>query len=226
MFIQEHRTQWPIRVMCLVLEVHPSGYYAWTKEQPHATCDEERAIVLEMREIHRKTKRATGSRRMRRQLRLKGLIVGRHRIQRLMREDGMRVVRTPRAFVVTTDSNHNDRIAPNLLDRKFEATKPNQKWCADFTYINTLSGFVYLAIVMDLFSRRIIGWCVSDVMTQDMTMTALKRAMKLRKNPKFVIVNTDRGSQYTADAYRTMLHTYDGIASMSRKGNPWERTRA
>lgn len=222
MFIHEYRTQWRVTVMCHVLEVHPSGYYAWTKRPPHEMSEEERAIVMAMREIHRKSRRTNGSRRMVRELRRQGKVVGRHRIRRLMQEDGMRTVQTPRKFVVTTDSNHSHRIAPNLLDRKFDAAEPNQKWCADFTYIQTLRGFVYLAVVMELFSRRIIGWHVADSMTQELTITALKRAMKQRGKPKHVIVHTDRGSQYAADDYRATLRSYDGIASMSRKGDPWD----
>jgi len=222
MFIHDNKEQWPVRVMCAVLNVHASGYYAWVNRPARTACSGERAIVLEMRKQHSKSKRAIGSRRLSKALQAVGLRVGRHRMRRLMREDGLQTKRTPNQRVKTTDSNHSFRIAPNLLARNFHAELPNQKWCADFTYIATDRGFVYLAAVMDLFSRRIIGWHVADSMTQELTITALKRAMKQRKNPVQVIVHTDRGSQYAADDYRTTLRDFDGMASMSRKGDPWD----
>lgn len=222
MFIQNHKDQWPVRVMCSALEVHPSGYYAWTRHTTSTRDAEDRLLVLEMRKQHRLSKRRSGSRRLALAITALGMRVSRHRMRRLMREDGLQTKRTPRRHVVTTDSNHSFRIAPNLLARNFNAEEPNQKWCADFTYIDTLCGFVYLAVVMDLFSRRIVGWYIAETMTQDLTITALKRAMWQRKYPKQVIVHTDRGSQYAADDYRSTLRDFDGVASMSRKGDPWD----
>lgn len=222
MFIHQHKREWPVSVMCAVLEVHPSGYYAWVQRPPSTKRDRHRTIVLEMRNHHRKSRRASGSRRLRKSLSGAGIRVGRHLLRRLMREDGIVAKRTPNQRVTTTDSNHSHRIAPNHLNRDFQAAMPNQKWCADFTYIPTSAGFVYLAVVLDLFSRRVVGWHVADTMTQELTITALKRAMRLRKYPKNVLVHTDRGSQYAADVYRDILRGFGGIASMSRKGDPWD----
>lgn len=222
MFIQNRKGQWPVRVMYSALDVHPSGYYAWTRRAPGTRDNEKLTLVLEMRKQHRLSNRRSGSRRLARTITGLGMRVSRHTMRRLMREDGLQTRRTPRRHVVTTDSNHSFRIAPNLLARNFHAERPNQKWCADFTYVDTLRGFVYLAVVMDLFSRRIVGWYVADTMTQELTITALKRAMKQRKYPKHVIVHTDRGSQYAADDYRSTLRGFDGVASMSRKGDPWD----
>lgn len=222
MFIHDHRKQWPVRVMCTALEVHPSGYYAWSKRPAVTKSAEECSLVLDLRTLHRKSKCSSGSRRLSRELKAAGRFVGRHKVRRLMREDGLHTKRTLRRHVETTNSNHSYRIAPNVLERNFHADEPNQKWCADFTYIDTLRGFVYLAVVMDLFSRRIIGWYIAEAMTQELTITAMKRAMKQRKYPKRVIVHSDRGSQYAADDYRATLREFDGIASMSRKGDPWD----
>lgn len=222
MFIHNHRTEWPVAVLCAVLEVHPSGYYAWQKRAPINRSNEERAIVIEIRNEHRRSRRSSGSRRLCKALRAVGIRVGRHRMRRLMREDGIVAKRTPRKSVTTTDSNHSYRIAPNILNRDFSAAMPNVRWCADFTYVRTNTGFAYLAVVLDLFSRRVVGWHVAGAMTQDLTIKALRNAMRHRKNPKCVLVHTDRGSQYAADAYRDTLKSFDGIASMSRKGDPWD----
>lgn len=222
MFIRHHLEQWSVRMMCDVLHVAPSGYYAWARRPERVPSAEECKVLLAMREIHEATKRVTGSRRMQRELRLRGFVVSRHTVRRLMREDGMRVVRTPRRFQGKTDSTQPSRVASNLLDREFQAAEPNQKWCADFTYIATRKGFVYLAVVMDLFARRIIGWHVADIMTDTLTITALTQAWKNRNMPTGVMMHSDRGSQYTSDDYWTTLNDCGAVVSMSRKGNPWD----
>lgn len=224
MFIHEHRRQWPIVVMCQVLSVHPSGYYAWLRRPASEPSAEERALLLAMREIHTVRKQTVGSRRMVEELAIRQLRAGRDKVRRLMREDGMRVKRTPRyRGVQTTDSNHEHPVAENLLGQDFTATAPNQKWSCDITYIRTRRGFVYLAIVMDLFSRRIIGWHVSDTMTQQLTIVALWKAWTRRKQPTGMIVHSDRGKQYAANGYRMFLANYcKAQQSMSRKGNCWD----
>lgn len=222
MFIREHQKQWPVTMMCKELHVSASGYYAWTKRPECEPTEEERALLLKMRDIHTKTKHTTGSRRMRHLLRLENIVASRHRIRRLMREDGMRVVRTPRRLHPKSACTAATRVAPNVLDRNFCATEPNQKWCADFTYIATRMGFVYLAVVMDLFSRRIIGWHVADTMSDTLTITALTQAWKSRGMPSGVLMHSDRGSQYTSDDYWATLNDCGAVVSMSRKGNPYD----
>jgi len=224
MFISEHRHQWPIGVMCRVFSVNPSGYYAWLRRPAAEPSAEERALLLAMREIHAASNHTAGSRRMVHELALKHVRAGRHKVRRMMREDGMRAKRTPRRRgVQTTDSNHTLPVAENLLDRNFTATAPNEKWSCDITYIRTRRGFVYLAIVMDLFSRRVIGWHVSERIDEQLTIMALWKAWKHRKRATGMIIHSDRGSQYASKRYRAFIkNVCKARQSMSRKGNCWD----
>ena len=224
MFIREQSYLWPVRVMCSVLSVHPSGYYKWLRRPASETTAEELSLLKTIREIHRKSKCTIGSRRMVEELAGKGVSVGRHRVRRLMRHDGLVVKRTPRhRGIATTDSNHRYQVSDNLLRRNFTATAPNQKWSCDITYIRTLSGFVYLAIVMDLYSRRIIGWHVSQDRTQQLTIKAVWKAWKARKQATGMIIHSDRGVEYAAHGYRNFIQRYcKAKQSMSRRGNCWD----
>ena len=201
MFIRDHGKVWPVRVMCKVLNVSPAGYYDWRKRLPE-TPEADRVLVLAIRELFAESKSSFGSRRMVRELRKKGHHVGRDRVRRLMREDGLQTKHaTTKRRISTTDSNHN----------------------CDITYIRTRAGFVFLAIVMDLYSRRIIGWAVSDEMDQGLTIRALYRAWVNRKRPTGVLIHSDRGSQYAAIAYRRLISERKRCTqSMSRKGNCWD----
>lgn len=224
MFINEHKHMWPIRLMCKVFDVHPSGYYAWVQRPEREPTDEERALLKAMRAIHTNQKHTVGSRRMVEELRREHMHIGRHKARRLMREDGMHVKRTPRfKRVSTTDSVHDHPVAENILNRNFDVDTPNAVWSCDITYIRTVHGFVYLAIVMDLFSRRVIGWHVAETMTQQLTITALWKAWKNRKHATGMIIHSDRGVQYAAEGYRHFLtHYCKATQSMSRKGNCWD----
>jgi transposase InsO family protein len=209
--------------MCAVFGVSPSGYYEWSKraDQPSRSDAE---LLMEMRALFIESRMTFGSRRMVQGLKRKGRSVGRCRVRRLMREDFMVTKHAQRhRRVVTTDARHSESIAPNLLSRNFNPITPNVAWSCDITYLRTRTGFVYLAIVMDLFSRRIIGWAVSDAITQQLTIDALYRAWISRKCPKDVLIHSDRGSQYAAVAYRGLIKDrMSCIQSMSRKGNCWD----
>ena len=224
MFIDEHTHQWPVRVMCKVFSVHPSGYYAWKRRPEKTPTDEERALLLEMRKIHKQSRRSAGTRTMVNNLRVVGYRVGRTRVRRLMKEDGIVAKRTPKyRRVSTTDSAHDFVVAKNHLNRNFTPEAPNKAWSCDITYIRTRGGFVYLAIVMDLYSRRIIGWHADERMTQGLTIMALWKAWKNRDMPTGMLIHSDRGKQYAADKYRKFLNNYcKARQSMSRKGNCWD----
>lgn len=228
MFIMEHAEQWDVGTMCRVLHVSRSGYYAWKERPETERSAEELQLVRTMRALFDEHDRAMGSRRMVKCLRAAGHNIGRCKTRRLMREDGLVSKRTRKArAVTTTDTNHDHPIAENILQRRFKPSEPNRAWVCDITYIRTLRGFVYLAIVMDLYSRRIIGWHMSDTMTQEITIRALWMAWTRRGRPTGVIVHSDRGSQYAANAYRKLLVERCGcVQSMSRKGNCWDNAPA
>ena len=177
-----------------------------------------------MRQIFTESKRAVGTRGLVENLALQGFVVGRKRVRRLMKADGKVAKRTPKARRVnTTDSRHRMPVAENLLQRNFSVASPNTVWSGDITYIRTLRGFVYVAVVMDLCSRRIIGWHVSENITQELTITALRKAWTSRKRPTGMILHSDRGVQYAAGGYRAFLEQHcKARQSMSRKGDCWD----
>jgi putative transposase len=164
-----------------------------------------------------------GSPRMTAELNEDGHGVGRHRVARLMRENGLKALQKKR-FKKTTDSDHGGPVAPNVLDQNFAADAPNQKWGVDISYIWTNEGWLYLAIVLDLFSRRIVGWAISDRMRKDLAMTALKRAIAMRRPEQSLIHHSDRGSQYCAGAYLKLLSDHGFTASMSGRGNCYDNS--
>jgi transposase InsO family protein len=220
-FIEDHRDVFNVRVMCAVLEVSASGYYAW-RERPESQRDvANRELLAEVRRVHSDSRRRYGSPRVHAALRREGRRVGRNRIARLMRRHGIQARRT-RRFRKTTDSNHAFPIAPNLLARQFTATAPNQVWLADITYWPTLEGWLYLAIVLDMFSRKVVGWAMSDTMSQELTIAALRMAITNRRPGPGLLHHSDRGSQYAAHDYRRLLDEHGMLCSMSRKGDCWD----
>lgn len=220
-FIEEHRALWRLRTMCRVLHASKSGYFAWRdgRESPRKAADQ--ALTTQIEAIHEQQRRVYGSPRIHQALRQQGTRVSRKRVERLMRRAGIRV--TPsRRFTTTTDSNHDQPIADNLLQQDFSATAPNQKWVTDITYIQTGEGWLYLAAIIDLFSRRVVGWAMSSTMETSLVLTALDMALGNRSPGKDLVHHSDRGSQYASKAYRQALHD-DGItASMSRRGNCYD----
>jgi len=208
--------------MSVVLDVSISGYRAWKRG---GTPDRKRLTDLQMlaviRAIHAELKGAYGSPRMVRELRLRGFTAGKERVERLMRENGIRA-RHKRRYKVTTDSKHGLPVAANLLDRNFMPTAPNQVWTSDITYLWTDEGWLYLAIVLDLFNREVIGWSMKPRMTTDIVTDALTMAWFRRRPEAGVMHHSDRGSQYASHGFQDKLKEFGMICSMSRKGNCWD----
>jgi putative transposase len=178
-FIENHREVFHVRVMCSVLEVSASGYYAWRARPESTRFPADRVLLESIRRVHAESRRRYGSPRVHAALQAEGHRVSRNRVARLMHRHGIRV-RTKRRFRVTTDSKHAFPLAPNLLDRQFTASGPNKVWLADITYIPTGEGWLYLAVVLDLFSRKVVGWAMRDTLAQELTLTALRMAITSR----------------------------------------------
>ncbi len=223
--INAHCATYPVALMCRVLEVAPSGFYAWRKQPMPARRRRDHVLGVHVRAAFAASRRRYGSPRVHAELRAAGHHVGRKRVARLMREDGL-VARPQRRFVATTQSRHDSPIAPNLLERRFEVDAPNRVWVADLTYLRCTAGFVYLAVVLDLFSRRVVGWAVSTSLTAAVATKALQQGLILRSPPSGLIHHSDRGVHYACDAYTTLLAAHRITPSMSRKGNCWDNAVA
>jgi len=209
--------------MCRLFEVSRSGYYAWLKRPPSARWHEDIRLTEQIREIHRDSGQSYGTPRVVRALRLEGYRVGRRRAGRLMRRAGL-TVKGKRRFVLTTDSNHSRPIAPHLLRRSFWPNRPNKAWAADITYIPTKEGWLYLAVVLDLFSRKVVGWETSDRMKSTLVTGALQKALDRRAPKRGLIHHSDRGSQYASELFREVLSQHFIRASMSRRRNCWDNS--
>jgi putative transposase len=226
--ITRHRGEFQVRLMCRVLEVAPSGYYASLKRPLswHALIDE--VLMARVRIIHAESGETYGAPRVHQELQAEGLPASPKRVARLMREDGLvaRPRKAPR--VSTTTSDHDDPIAPNLLARQFDVNGVglNRVWVADITYIPTREGMLYLATVLDLGSRRCVGWAMRDTLEGELTLSALHMACAARRPAPGLIHHSDRGSQYTSAAYRDELATYGMLASMSGKGDCYDNAVA
>lgn len=220
-FIEDHREVFLVRVMCAVLAVSSSGYYAWRGRPPGQRAEANRALLNDIRRVYAASRRRYGSPRVHAALHAEGKRAGRNRIARLMQCHGIQAHRK-RRFRRTTDSNHAFPLAPNLLARQFSAAAPNRVWLADITYIPTKEGWLYLAVVLDLFSRKVVGWAMRETMAQDLTLDALHMAIANRRPGPGLLHHADRGSQYAARAYRRLLETQGMLCSMSRKGDCWD----
>lgn len=226
-FIYRHRLVWPIRVQCRVLRVSVAGYHEHfarrrTLARRRHLTDE--ALLTHIRAVHAEHAGAYGWPRMWRQLRAQDIRVGKQRVQRLMQKHGIRARGKRRFRVVTTDSRHALPVAPNLLNRKFAPGAPNRVWVGDITYIATNEGWLFLAIVIDLFSRRIVGWSLREDLHRELAINALQMAW-LRRGPGTtagLMFHSDRGSQYASQEFRHLLQGCGITASMSRKGNCWD----
>ncbi len=207
--------------MCRLLGVSTSGFYAWRKRPVSEKEKRSRRLEVKIRAIFNRRRRAYGSPRIWRELLADGENVGRGQVARLMRENGLRA-KQARKFKVTTDSNHDLPVAPNILGDMAPVTEENEAWVTDITYVWTRTGWLYLAAVMDLFSRRIIGWATSSHMKTDLISQALERALALRGPVPGVVHHSDRGSQYASKTYRERLKAADLVCSMSRKGNCYD----
>jgi putative transposase len=211
--------------MCQLLEVGRSGFYEYLKNKTSARTLENQYLKLKIKDIFMHNPSSYGSRRIRKLLQLEGIIISRRRVGKLMKQQNL-YCKTKRKFKVTTDSKHNLPIAPNLLQRDFTATKPDKKYVGDITYIWTNEGWLYLAVVIDLFSRRVVGWAMNSHMRAELVNNALTMAIWSRKPQRGLLWHTDRGSQYASESHRSILKDHGIIQSMSRKGNCWDNAVA
>jgi len=221
-FIEDRRADYPVKTMCDVLEVSPAGYYAWRARPESRRAVANRDLVDDIKRVHRDTSGRYGSPRIHAELRAQGRGVSRGRIERLMRRHGIRAIMARPRRVRTTDSRHDLPIAPNLLNRNFGADAPNRIWLADITYIETDQGWLYLATVMDLYSRRIVGWAMADHLRADLPLAALRMAISVQRPGAGLIHHSDRGVQYASADYCKVLQSAGFQASMSRKADCYD----
>ena len=225
-FIQRHRHAWPVSVQCRVLRVSVAGYHAHlvrraSSSQRRHLSDE--ALLVHIKALYAQTRGAYGWPRIWRELVARGISVGKERVQKLMQLHGVKA-RGKRRFKVTTDSRHELPISANLLNREFSVAEPDRVWVGDITYIATDEGWLYLAVVIDLFSRQVVGWSLRGDMTSNIVIDALRMAWFRRHPGKHagVLFHSDRGSQYASHAFRDVLKQYGITSSMSRRGNCWD----
>ena len=225
-FIGAHKGQYAVRTMCRVLAVSRSGYYAWENRKTSQREQTNHALLQKIKRVYRESDKSYGSPRIYRQLREEGEKYNRKRIVRLMRKHHIVAKKAPRRYPVTTKQRKGTPMAPNLLKQDFTAQRPNQKWVTDITYIDTAEGWLYLSVILDLYSRRIVGWAMSDRMDVHLVSQALKMAFRSRRPNKGLIHHSDRGSQYTSKVYQNYLHEYDCLVSMSFSGNCYDNAVA
>jgi len=216
--------RYPVRLMCRALAVSASGFYAAQHRRPSRRAREDQRLRVEIRTAHAASHRRYGAPKIHAELREHGLRCARKRVARLMRLEGLRGT-TPRRFRVTTQSRHPLPIATNQLDRQFSVTVQRERdrvWAADITYLWTAEGWLYLAVVLDVASRRVIGWCADAALDDSLTVRALAQALRLRRPAPGVVHHSDRGVQYASAAYRAVLAAHGLTRSMSRKGDCWD----
>lgn len=204
-----------------MLGVSSSGYYAWKIRPESRRKQEDKALIELIKRSHERSRQTYGYRRTHQDVIREGKLVGKERIRRLMKRHGM-TVKTKKKFKVTTDSNHSKPIYDNKLNRDFTASGVNQRWVSDMTYIPTMEGWLYLAIIMDLFSRKVVGWAMDARMKESLTIDALRMALIRRKITASLLLHSDRGSQYAANHYQDLLRMNRITCSMSRKGDCWD----
>lgn len=222
-FIQKWRHVWQIETMCRVMDVTTRGFRAWVNRPMSSRARGDMRLLAHIKDQYAQSLGSYGRPRMTAELKEIGLEVGERRVGRLMRVNGIIPVRTHR-YKVTTDSNHKHGYAENLLARNFQADGPNQKWAGDISYIWTAEGWLYLAVVLDLHSRRVIGWAVSDRMKKDLAIRAFDMAARLRNPPPGCIFHSDRGSQYASNDFQKRLAAYKMKPSMSGTGNCYDNS--
>jgi putative transposase len=219
------KAHFEVRRMCRVLGIAPSRYYDWESKQQSERAKQEAALLALIRRIFAKFRGRYGAPRVHGELAREGVAVSRKRVARLMREAGLRA-KGSRKYKATTDSDHALPVAPNLLQRDFKTDRPNAVWVSDITYIWTREGWMYLAAIIDLYSRKIVGWSLADRMTTSLVCDALDAAVKLRRPPPGLLFHSDRGSQYASHAFRRRLWRHQMRQSMSRRGNCWDNAVA
>ena len=221
-FVAKHRSIWPVAWLCKALDVSRSGFHAWLNRGPskHSQYDEE--LTRQMRASFLVSDRTYGARRVWHDVLAEGFSCGLHRIERLMQKNALKARPRRRSLPVDSGERMISAIAPNVLDRQFHAPVPNRKWIADFTYIWTAEGWLYVAAVIDLFSRRVVGWSMSTSMTAQLVTDALLMAIWRRGKPDALLHHSDQGSQYTSEQFRKLMEDNGVTCSMSRSGNVWD----
>jgi putative transposase len=224
-FVEAEKAHYPIRLLCRCLAVSRSGYYAWRKRPASARAQHDARLKVEIAASHSASRRTYGSPRVLRDLRDEGHRVSRKRVARLMRELGLEG-RRKRRFRATTDSGHRFPVAPNVLMRDFQVETPNTAWVTDITYLATLEGWLYLAVILDLFSRKVVGYAMSERIDRALVLDALRQALVKRPGARDLVHHSDRGSQYASHDYREALDQAGLMCSMSRRGNCWDNAVA
>jgi transposase InsO family protein len=220
-FIESEKASFPIAFMCERLKVSKSGFYAWRARPECARAREDRRLAVLTREAHEIGRKVYGSPRVHEELKAQGIHISRKRVIRLMKEQGIKG-KTPRKWVTTTDSKHDLPVAPNLLSRDFQASAPNRRWVGDITYLRTSEGWLFLAAVLDLYSRMVVGWAVSAVIDRHLVLKALDMALKRRCPSAGLLHHSDQGSQYASGDYQKVLDARGITCSMSRKGDCYD----
>ena len=220
-FIADHAAEWPVTWMCEALEVSASGYYAWAARPDSPTEQRRQELVGAIEEVHAEVRQRYGSPRMTAELKARGYECSENTVAKLMNVHGIQA-RAPRRFVRTTDSNHRLPVAENVLARDFDPEGPNEVWCADITYIPTGEGWLYLAVVEDLFSRMVVGWSMDQTMESRLVVDALEMAIARRRPGAGLLAHSDRGSQYASDHHQRVLAAEGIVCSMSGVGQCWD----
>ena len=224
-FVHAEKANFPVTLLCRVLEVSTSGYYRWRKAAPSRRARDDARLKPTIAAIYAESRQTYGSPRVHAEIVEQGLDAGRHRIARLMREMGLSAAPTKR-FRVTTNSRHGRGYAPDLVKRDFEPTEPNRLWVSDITYVWTDDGWAYLAVVLDLFSRRVVGWAIDDNMRDELVLDALDRALELRDTGEDLVHHSDRGGQYASKDFRARLDGHGIAWSMGATGCCYDNAAA
>ena len=224
-FVREHSGEYPVATMCGVLDVSKAGFYAWRSRPASRRSRANVELVEKIKSIHTESRKTYGAPRVHKALKNDGVHVSFNRVERLMRVNQI-LGRQKKRFRVTTSGAHPFPVADNLLDRNFTVTAPDRFWVSDITYIWTREGWLYLAVTMDLFSRKVVGWSMDSRMPWDLVGRAFNMALETRKPAPGLLHHSDRGSQYACDDYQGLLKDADTVCSMSRKGNCWDNAVA
>jgi len=220
-FIEKHRFAFGIERMCRALEVSRSGYYDWRKRGISNRTRANRELLKSIEGAMQQSRRTYGSPRITAELNARGVECSKNRVARIMRENGIRA-KTKRKFKATTQSKHNFPVAANILNRRFSATAPNRKWTSDITYIWTHEGWLYLGVILDIYSRQIVGWAMSDRLTKELIINAFEQAVSHRELSPEMLFHSDRGSQFACTEFQTLLAKHNIIQSMSRAGDCYD----
>jgi transposase InsO family protein len=224
-FMNQHCSLHGVKRMCRVIGASRSGYYAWKRQPQSKRQKENEKILMYIKESHKNSRRAYGSPRITKDIQARGTRCSENRVARLMRIHSI-TGKAKKKFKATTNSKHNLSVAENLLNQNFEAEKPNSVWTSDITYVQTVEGWLYLVVILDLFSRQVVGWAMSDRLTSDFVIKALYQAIGRRRPVSSCIFHSDRGVQYASSDFRDVLRAYGFIQSMSRKGNCYDNAVA